>query len=161
MNCVHICVYFTGRGTHYVMLVPIPFFWFSVRLRESVTLQTLHTLRLYEFLCEATHHICVLVLHLPIPPPLKVWHTSLLCGWSVEVRTEASAITFSSDVILQNTRLSFLRSVPVQFIQICYAFLTRTAGPAGQVALPKARRPGKWLHLLDTGLVKIRMKKSI
>lgn len=43
MNCVCVCVYFTGRGTNSVMLVIIPFFSFSVRLRESVKLQALHT----------------------------------------------------------------------------------------------------------------------
>lgn len=107
----------------------------------------------------------MVVLHLSIPLPLEAWQTSLSCGYSMEVRTEASAIkfSFSSDVILQNTRLFFLRSVPVQFIQEWYAFLSRTPtaqGQAGQVALPKARRLLKWLHLLDTALVKIMIKKS-
>lgn len=119
IGTVCVCVYFTRRGTNSVMLVPIPFFSFSVRLREGIKLQA-HIL--YGSLNVRPPRISARLSSSPTPfnttASQGLAHISLM--WMEhEFRTEASTIKFSisSDVILQNTRLSFLRSVPVQFIQ--------------------------------------------
>lgn len=121
--------------------------------------------------CSATQNICMVVLHLSIPMPLKAWHTSLSCGWSMEVRTEASAIKFSLFFRCYSTEhqalFSAVSACPIHLRMICIpqpltTSRTPTAqGQAGQVALPKARRLVKWLHLLDSGSVKIMIKKAI